>query len=196
MGGWSRRLDNRKVGKAEESRKIINIYTIVITIIIERLITLYPSHEVQYENYMYWSDYLIRFPWEWMVTFTTEPGTNFHYALGLIYDWTRKICVEEKIQVGYFWISSYRNHYLHFHLLMLGKNRCRKSLLNVPKRKWEENWPFFAKIKEIDNRYRACKYFAAHTLGFKSARFEINIYNQSLLKRVLIPQRDGFDFVD
>jgi hypothetical protein len=154
---------------------------------------MYLSNECQYEIYEVWKIYLCRFPWQWMATLTTQVGTNFFRAQNLIKEWTLEICLREKIQVGYFGISSHKKGYLHFHLLMLGHNRDKKSLTTVSKHLWETRWRFNARIQEIYDIPSACDYFAKHTLGWRSDHHHIDSYNKSLLKKVMTVKNDGLD---
>jgi hypothetical protein len=175
----------------------------------------YPSHELQMENYLYWKAYLLRFPWEWWVTLTTEPESNYYKNMRLLKEWTQNLYREERIQIAFFYVSSYKKPkgdrstqnsasgkqyesdlpegHIHIHLLMLGSSRNDKSLIDVSRHKWESRWVYIAKIKEIDSLEGVCNYFAMQTLGFRSDHYEIECYNKSLLKKVMTPMYDGYD---
>ena len=98
---------------------------------------MYPSQELQDENYLEWKQYLMRFPFEWAATLTFDTKSIadkwFHvggqlnpikaekiqYFAGteLFKRWRLKLIDLEKLRVGGYLISSYKRGYLHFHLL-------------------------------------------------------------------------------
>jgi hypothetical protein len=175
----------------------------------------YPSHQLQNENYHEWRAYFARFPWQWKVELTfnkkftkgswfcvgdveTLESEKMTYFSGrkLFKRWQLQIVDKEKLQIGAYLIASYKLDYLHFHVLMLGRNRDGKTLLDCATREWCRRWPFHAKISVIDNVWGAADYAAKHFMGFKSDFASAESYGNTLLKQVMQQQRDGLDNYD
>ena len=176
---------------------------------------MYPSHEVQHENYREWSEYLKRWDWQWMATLTFDKrfSKDARFFMGnlrplksekITFFSGRKLFKrrrldlidKEKLQLGIYLLSSYKKDYLHFHALMLGRNSQGKTLLDCSQREWSQRWPYHAKIMEVSDPNWAADYVALHLLGFKSSHATIDSHGSSLLKQVLQPQRDGLDNYD
>ncbi len=177
---------------------------------------MYPSHELQHYNYLEWKQYLMRFPFEWMGTLSFDNKViadkwfdvrgqlnplkvekiNYYAGTGLFKKWRLKLVDLEKLRVGGYLISSYKRGYLHFHLLLLARNRRGKTLADCKKRNWERRWPYHARIRDVYELEGACDYFAVHCKGFKSDHYEVNSYNTTLLRQVMISQIDGLDNFD
>jgi hypothetical protein len=153
----------------------------------------YPSHELQYETYMEWSKYLTRFPWQWHCSLTLEPDTKFFYALRLFNSWRVRLIEEEKLRIGAYLLSAYKRGKIHFHALLLGRNKYGKCLHDCNKKRWEGEWRFNARVKTIKDNARVCDYVAKHYLGFKSIHTEIESFDQALLRQVMRRQNDGLD---
>lgn len=177
---------------------------------------MYPSQELQHENYLEWKQYLMRFPFEWSVTLTLDSKViadkwfkvrgqlnplnaekiNYYAGMGLFKKWRLNLVDMEKLRVGGYLISSYKQGYLHFHLLLLAHNRRGKTLADCKKRYWERRWPYHARIKDVYNLPGACDYFAIHCKGFRSDHYEIDSFDGKLLKQMMTPKRDGLDNMD
>ena len=137
----------------------------------------YPSHELQFERYRDFRDYLLRFPWEWMITLTFPPDVTFYPAHRLFKEWRIDLVDDEKIQLGGFVISATRSGLMHLHVLAFGRNRAGKTLLDCCPRKWEDRWPYHARIKDVDDLLGACDYVARHFLGFRADHAQIDSFN-------------------
>jgi hypothetical protein len=156
----------------------------------------YPSHQLQYECYREWSTYLERFPWEWHCSLSIETGTDFFYALKLFKKWHMRLFTEERLRVGAYLLSVFKSGVLHFHVLMVGRNREGKTLYDCSRRKWELVWRFHARIRAVRNASGISDYVAKNMLGFKSSRTEIESFDRTLLRQVMRKQDDGFDNFD
>lgn len=161
-----------------------------------RVIDRYPSHQLQHEAYREWSEYLKRFPWEWHATLTLEPGINFFHALKLFNGWRMRLIDTEKLRVGAYLLSAYKGGNIHFHALMVGRNREEKTLYDCSPRRWEGVWRFFARIQPVTDNSGVCDYVALHFLGFKSSRTEIDYHDRTLLRQVMNRQNDCLDNFD
>jgi hypothetical protein len=156
----------------------------------------YPSQELQYATYKEWSKYLERFPWQWHCTLTLEPGTDFFYARNLFKKWRMRLINEERLRIGAYLLSAYRRGEIHFHALLLGRNRWGKRLYDCDSRRWEGAWEFFARIRTITNNSGVSDYVAMHYLGFKSTHSEMESFDQTLLRQVMRRQNDGWNNFD
>ena len=74
---------------------------------------------------------------------------------------------------------------LHFHVLMIGRNREGKTLYDCDPREWEAAWRFFARIHVVTDNARVCDYVASHFLGFKSSHTEVESFNRTLLRQIM-----------
>jgi len=172
-------------------------------------------YKLQNQLFFEWSDYLLHFPWEWHVTLTFDNklfnerwyriGTlrplslgkiNYPYARVLYRRWQFKLIDRERLQIGACCLSSYKNGRIHLHILMLGRNREGKTLKNCSRKCWEKIWPYFARINTVQDCLTATNYVAKHFLGFRSDHANVEFYNTSLLKRVMIPQYDISDLIN
>ena len=176
---------------------------------------MYPSQQLKYENYKAWSDYLSRFPWQWLATLTFDKkcrkeswfrvgnlnpieGEKIVYYSGrkLFNKWRLCLINKEKLRLGSYLLSSYKKDYLHFHALLLGRNRYGKTLLECSHRQCALSWPYHARIKIVNEVEKAADYVAAHFMGFKSDYASIDSYDSTLLRQSISLQRDGFDNFD
>jgi hypothetical protein len=121
---------------------------------------------------------------------------GYYAGMGLFKKWRLKLVDLEKLRVGGYLMSSYKQGYLHFHLLLLARNRRGKTLADCNKRYWERRWPYHARIKDVNNLPGACNYFALHLKGFKSDHAEIDSFDKTLLRQVMAHRRDGLNNLD
>ncbi len=156
----------------------------------------YPSHQLQHEMFMEMHAYLTRFPWEWFGTFTFDDGINFFTAKKLFNRWRLRLIDEEDLRVGAYLISAVKAGHLHFHVLMVGRNRAGKCLLDCDRGRWERAWRFYARIHPVTANFGVCRYAALHFLGFKSDHTEPESFDRTLLRQVMVPQHDGLDGFD
>jgi hypothetical protein len=158
--------------------------------------SLCPSLQLQQERYTEVRNYLIRFPWEWMATLTYEPGIKYFPALEYFKHWRLKIIDKEKLRVGGYAVMGIKKGLQHLHCLMFGRNQNGKTLLDCSTRYWNAEWPFFARISEVNNHFGSCNYLGINLLGFKSDHAEIFCFDSKLLKRNLRHLYDGLDGYD
>jgi len=158
----------------------------------------YPSHILQNQEYVQWRGYLLRFPWEWMVTLTFKDEVKFFTAQHCFKRWRLWLIREEKLRIAAYMLSSYKKGRIHLHALLFGRNRFDKTLSDCSPRQWKDAWLHFgfARITPITDRYKACDYLALHFLGFKSDYAEGDFYDNRLLKKEMWAQRDGLDGYD
>ena len=165
----------------------------------KRSINDYPSHEIQRENYLQWRAYLNRFPWEWAASLTFRDEVNFFTAQHHFRRWRLRMIDEEKLRIGAYTLSSYKKGRIHLHVLLFGRNRHGKTLLDCSMRKWVSYWlrnVGFARITPVTSNLVACNYVGLHFLGFKSDHAQVDSYDSRLLKREMRVQRDGLDGFD
>ena len=144
--------------------------------------------EAEYRSY---ASFLQCWDWEWMATLTFPQPDKEYFGRDRVKDrllfWTRRLCVTERIQVGYFYVLSSICKHPHLHVLMIGLgnvNGEKKTLLDVSRSRWEHEWPFFAKIEQPDSIADVARYVAVHKLWFKSDWATIDFYNTDLLNKL------------
>jgi len=162
--------------------------------------TLAPSHQEQRDCVEIWTEYVSRFPWQWAATFSFEYGTNYFVAQKKFIKWRFKLIDEEKLRVGAYIMSSSKKRKLHFHGLLLGRNRHGKTLMDCDCRKWRNVWfatnRTDAKVKPVYNLHGACAYQAMQYLGFKADFAEPEPFDLDLLQDVMEIKNDGLDFLE
>ena len=127
-----------------------------------------------------------KYDWMWLATLTVEHGLSSYAVEEKIESWARKLQTTEHVQVGYLGVMCEKNHHLHVHLLMVGQGTHNGKILtlgDVNPRKWSDRWPFFAKIEDVEDPYRASRYVASHKLKSKCDKCEIIDYNKKCLQK-------------
>lgn len=74
----------------------------------------------------------------------------------------------------------------HLHILMIGRNKNGKTLLDVNKSKWEQKWFYYAKIENPRSNRKVTKYVAANFFWSKSTNPFMEAYNIKLLNKYRI----------
>ena len=82
---------------------------------------------------------------------------------------------------------------IHLHLLMLGRNRHGKTLLDVPVGKWKKLWKAQAKISPIYEITGVNKYFERNAILKNDNLSEIIFFNGNLLRKLQNANRVEFD---
>jgi hypothetical protein len=147
----------------------------------------------------HWWCYLIQFPFEWWVTVSYKDlseGTTVksEYAKIKLKTWIRKIIKEDQLQIAYFGVLNQANR-IHLHLLMLGRNRHGKTLLDVSAAKWERRWKAQAKIHLIYDLVGVSKYFERNMCLRNDTLSEIILYNRKLLNKVKYTHPDPNEMI-
>jgi hypothetical protein len=107
-----------------------------------------------------YSDWFNQYPWEWFVTLTFPDYPRFSEDKvdKLRLDWTRALCVTERIQVGYMYALVYKDGHPHLHLLMIGGNKTGRGLSDVDKSLWKKKWRWNAKIELPESNLAVSNY--------------------------------------
>ena len=137
-------------------------------------------------DYRGYSRLLKQWDWQWLVTLTFPEHTRLgpNAVKRSLLDWTRNLCISERIRVGYYYVLCYYWRLPHLHLLMIGRGKSggmEKTLLDVNRRKWQGRWPHIAKVEIPKSNSRAAKYVAAHAYRFKCDRVTFDCYDINLL---------------
>lgn len=95
---------------------------------------------------------------QWWVTLTCKDREALESAKDSLVQWRNKLCREEKMQIGYFAVVSEETRKrkarvddpatirvepksrLHWHLLMVGRDRSGRTLHNVFPERWAKEW--------------------------------------------------------
>lgn len=130
-------------------------------------------------------EWLNSYNWHWFITLTLKDYDCEPKARVMLLNWTRKLCTEEHIQVGYFYLYCEKQKHAHLHALMVGSDSSGgKTLLDISRSKWERRWPCFAKIQVPESNYDVVKYLCLHLFRFKCSNYPfIEDYNRKLLDR-------------
>jgi hypothetical protein len=129
-----------------------------------------------------WALYFTKWPWEWWVTLTFKDTVDQELARKRLLDWTRQICVREKLQLAYMAVYNQRNRG-HLHLLMLGRNRYGRTLRDISIEECNEDWDDNSLIKPIYNIYGLGSYLSKNLVLRNSDLSDIVLYNKKLLKK-------------
>jgi hypothetical protein len=160
----------------------------------------------KYMLYRSWKNFLIPYQWQWFVTLTSldrgrakswycigqlrpvKKCSNFELMpiayLKLFQKWQMEIINQEKLQLGIYLISCIKRERWHAHALMIGQNQDGKTLDDCNRRYWNDQYPYYSKIKNVHNCAGAVDYLAGHFLPSKSDYADIHHYNSRLLRRV------------
>jgi hypothetical protein len=131
-----------------------------------------------------WALFIAQWPFEWWVTLTFENPVNEEIARKRLKVWTRKICIQEKLQLAYFAVFNELKRG-HLHLLMLGKNRFGNTLKNVSLKKWTKEWiEGNAEIKKVFNLQGVSQYISQNLTLKNPSLSDIYYYNQGLLRKL------------
>jgi len=158
--------------------------------------TEYPSQEHQRIYYEAFKEHLSQWEWSWFVTLTFPEDTSYESARRQFDRWRLDIIDEERLQLGIFLVTSHKAGILHFHALLIGRNRHGKTLLDCSAQRWEVAWNHHAEIKEVESNEGVCDYTAQHFRGFKSDWAEYDFYGINLLEQEKIPYIAGDFNVD
>ena len=120
--------------------------------------------------------------WEWFTTLTLPVYPSFSESKidGLRLEWTRSLCTEEGVQIGYYYSLTYKGSLPHLHLLMIGRNKAEKTLADVDRRIWERRWPYMAKIEIPESNMAVSNYLDRNISAWNA---DWGIYNKLLLKK-------------
>jgi hypothetical protein len=140
----------------------------------------------------HWPRYLVQFPFQWWVTLSFRHLAKKEYAKAKLKAWSRKLIKEERLQIAYFCVINEVNR-IHLHLLILGRNRFGKTLMDVSPAKWEEVWKAEAKISPIYDVTGIAKYFERNVILKDDTLSEVVLYNIKLLKKVQNTKRIEID---
>ena len=104
-------------------------------------------------------------------------------------DWTRRLCITEKIQVCYFYVEAYTDGHPHLHLLMLGQNNpkdglTKRTLLDVDPLYWQIVWNYRAKVDQIDSVEKPSNYLAFHLKRYDEDNIDHGYYNKKMIKKL------------
>jgi hypothetical protein len=133
--------------------------------------------------------WLSNYPFERFVTLTFAGQRNIKYVEAPLTEWKIDLLEEEAIQIAYIGVIYITDTQTHIHLLMLGKNRFGKTLLDVDGSKWEKRWTHGkAEIEQIENEIGADFYIQSHMSVNRPDSWTILGYNKQLLKQLRYKQ--------
>ena len=134
-----------------------------------------------------------RWRWEWFVTLTFRNPITKERALSQLKEWNLLLCKTESVQTAYVAVVNSTGWTPHIHILMMGKNRHGKILLDVSTEKWQEHWsythisghylPRRADIQVVRSNWRASRYLATNMKLWNPERYELVFYNKKLLAK-------------
>ena len=144
--------------------------------------------QVNSPEFFDYTGFLMSFPWQWFVTlaFPVEKNSGPVKMNMRRLWWTRKLCVIESIQVGYFYVAAAQGNFTHIHMLMLGRSTRHgytKTLDIVSRSFWESFWKHQTKVEKPVSISSLATYFVAHMHNPKYDWTEADFYNLKLLKK-------------
>jgi hypothetical protein len=131
-------------------------------------------------------DHIQCFNWEWFASLTFPDYRRYkkYQARNLLLRWVHSLCNSERLQVGFCSALGYsKNGHPHYHLVMIGRNRKNKTLLDVDCTKWERGWNYIAQIEPIESIENVSAYLARHHFFKYCLRVYFDFYNTKLLNR-------------
>ena len=128
--------------------------------------------------------------WEWFPTLTFRESVSFDTAHRQLLHWSRDLCKKEGIQTAFIAVFNSANFTPHWHVLMFGKNKNGRMLLEVSKERWERRWPGIARIEVVRDNRAASHYVAGHISLWNSDQYELLLYNKKLLNKYKSARQD------
>ena len=132
------------------------------------------------------TSFMSRYDWEWFISLNL-PTSSIEDTEKYLKQWRCKCCIKYHIQVCYMGNiipSKYRGN--HLHLLMSGRNKDGKTLLDMDEREWEREWNKITHKGSYIERVRD-DWIYDYINGQKNTpvnHFEMVIpYNKNLLKK-------------
>lgn len=121
--------------------------------------------------------------WEWFPTLTFKEPVSLDIARRQLLNWNRDLSTGEGIQTAFIAVLNSTTFTPHWHVLMFGKNRHGKTLLDVLTGKWERKWPGIARIGVVRDNQAVSKYLARNIILWDSDQYDLITYNQKLLMK-------------
>jgi len=97
--------------------------------------------------------------------------------------WRKGLISAEKIQVAYMGVINFRNSTPHYHLVMFGRNKDGKTLLDVNVTYWQNYWNGLAKISLYDTSLNTSAYLLKDYYMKCARASEWIVFNQRLLRK-------------
>ena len=85
-------------------------------------------------------EFIADHPFQWFASLTFEGPVTQGLARDRLRDWSRKICRTEGMQLAFIAVVVQEECRCHLHALILGRNRCGKTLHGVSLERWERAW--------------------------------------------------------
>ena len=92
-----------------------------------------------------------------------------------------------------FSLGLYYINRIHLHLLVLGRNRNGKTLLDVPIDKWKKKWKAQSRIQPVYDIEGVSSYLAGNLIIRNEDLSDVFIYNIKLLKKLRSKDVTGWD---
>jgi hypothetical protein len=133
-------------------------------------------------------EFLLNYKWEWFCTLNLKSGSDYPMAESKLKDWRINVGINNHILIAYMGIYNTIPQ-PHIHLLVLVKNRNKKTLLNFNHKKWEKEWSRLTKsqavIEPIYERDGIANYIAIKNLPWDKSEL-IQPYNKRILKKAML----------
>jgi len=121
--------------------------------------------------------------WEWFPTLTSREPVSLDAARRQLLHWNRNLCTSEGIQTAFIAVSNSTTFTPHLHVLMFGKNKYGRTLLDISTGKWERKWPGIARIEIFRDNQAVSKYLARNMTFWDSDQYDLITCNQKLLMK-------------
>ncbi len=149
-------------------------------------------------------DFLFNYKWQWFCTLNLKQGSDYSMAESKLKKWRINVGINNHILIAYMGVYNTVPQ-PHIHLLVVVKNRHKKTLLNFNHNNWEKAWSDLtqcqAVIEPVYEREGVANYIAKKNLPrniseftqrnnkriFKEVQSElIQPYNKRLLRKAMI----------
>jgi hypothetical protein len=131
----------------------------------------------------HYGNFINSWPWEWFLTLTFREPVSFNTARRQLLNWNRDLSTGEGIQTAFIAVLNDTNFTPHWHLVMFGKNKHGKTLLEVARERWERRWPGIARIEVVRGNQAVSHYVAGNITLWNSDLYDLLVYNNKLLNK-------------
>lgn len=130
----------------------------------------------------HYAAYFQQWQWEWGATLTFREPVSFELARRQLLQWNRNLSTTEHIQTAFIAVLNSVTWNPHWHLLIFGKKKKGRTLLDISTKKWERRWPAVARIELVRDNRAVSNYLARNMTLWNPDKYDLETHNQKLLK--------------
>lgn len=133
-------------------------------------------------------EFLLNYKWQWFCSLNLKQGSDYSMAESKLKKWRINVGINNHILIAYMGVYN-TDPQPHIHLLVVVKNRHKKTLLNFNHKNWEKAWSDLtqcqAVIKPVYEREGVANYIAKKNLPWGKSEL-IQPYNKRILDKAMI----------